>query len=260
VLSRQEVRALSPLPSPSDGDLAASFATISRSLYVAHSVEQTLHQIADLSVRTIDGCEAAAVSFVQGDAAVTPAWTAQSAFDVDTMQYTTGQGPCLDAIAEETTVYAFDLLTDRRWPIFGPLAARAGMRSVLSFCLFGESTLGALNLYSPLPHAFGATDRATGLIFATHAGVALAGATALEGATTALSTEVARLENLQGALASRQVIGRAEGILMQRELITADQAFDLLRRASQQLNTKLREVAQSVVDTGDLPHASDTRT
>lgn len=65
--------------------------------------------------------------------------------------------------------------------------------------------------------------------------------------------EIERLENLHGALASRQVIGRAEGILMQRELISADQAFYLLRRASQNLNTKLREVAQYVVDTGDLP-------
>jgi len=79
----------------------------------------------------------------------------------------------------------------------------------------------------------------------------------LEDANRALAVEIERLENLHGALASRQVIGRAEGILMQRELISADQAFDLLRRASQNLNTKLREVAQYVVDTGDLPRQQD---
>lgn len=176
------------------------------------------------------------------------------------MQYTTGQGPCLDAIAHGESVYADDLLTDPRWPSFGPMAADAGMRSLLSFCLFGEATLGALNLYAPLPRAFGATDRATGLIFATHAGVALAAAGELEDATEALAVETNRLANLHGALASRQVIGRAEGILMQRELISADQAFDLLRRASQHLNTKLQEVAQYVVDTGDVPHAPNEPT
>jgi GAF domain-containing protein len=187
-------------------------------------------------------------------------WTEPKVLDVDTMQYTTGQGPCLDAIAQGESVYADDLLTDSRWPTFGPMAAEAGLRSLLSFCLFGKKTLGALNLYAPIPRAFGATDRAKGLIFATHAGVALAAAGEIEDATQALAVETARLENLHGALASRQVIGRAEGILMQRELITADQAFDLLRRASQHLNTKLREVAQFVVDTGDVPHAPAEQT
>jgi predicted ATP-grasp superfamily ATP-dependent carboligase len=75
----------------------------------------------------------------------------------------------------------------------------------------------------------------------------------LESATEALAREMGKLENLQGALASRQVIGRAEGILMHRERITADEAFDLLRHASQNLNTKLRDVAQYVVDTGEVP-------
>jgi hypothetical protein len=133
------------------------------------------------------------------------------------------------------------------------MAAEAGMRSLLSFCLYGEATLGSLNLYGRLPQAFGIADRAKGLIFATHAGVALAAAAELEDATDALAVEVEKLRNLHGALASRQVIGRAEGILMHRELITADQAFDVLRQSSQHLNTKLREVAQYVVDTGDVP-------
>lgn len=165
----------------------------------------------------------------------------------------------MDAIAQEESFYAEDLSTDPRWPTFGPMAAEAGMRSLLSFCLSGTETLGALNLYAQLPRAFGATDRAKGLIFATHAGVALAAAEELEDATQSLAVEIQRLENLHGALASRQVIGRAEGILMQRELITSDQAFDLLRQASQQLNTKLREVAQYVVDTGHVPHSIDER-
>jgi GAF domain-containing protein len=240
-------------PEGQRSDLAASFAEISRELYSARTVHETLDRIVAFSVSTIESCSGAGISFVQGEEIVTPVWTQPKVREVDTMQYETGQGPCLDAIARGESFYAEDLLTDSRWPDFGPKAAEAGMRSLLSFCLFGKTTLGALNLYAQIPRAFGATDRAKGLIFATHAGVALAAARDIEDANEALAVEIARLEDLHGALASRQVIGRAEGILMQRELITADQAFDLLRRASQHLNTKLREVAQYVVDTGDLP-------
>lgn len=249
-----------PTHEPERGDLAASFAEISRALYAAHTVRETLQRIVMFSVGTIDGCSGAGISFVQGDEIVTPVWTESKVLEIDTMQYTTGQGPCLDAIAHGDSVYASDLLTDSRWPEFGPRAAEAGMRSLLSFCLMGERPLGALNLYAQTAHAFDATDRAKGLIFATHAGVALAAAQDVEDATHAMTVEIQRLENLHGALASRQVIGRAEGILMQREFITGDQAFDLLRRASQHLNIKLREVAQFVVDTGDLPQAPDDGT
>lgn len=245
------------MPDPERSDLAAGFAEISRSLYSAHTVYETLQRIVTFSVDTIDGCSGAGISFVQGDQIVTPVWTEPKVLEVDTMQYTTGQGPCLDAIAQGDTFYASDLRTDPRWPEFGPRAAEAGMRSLLSFCLMGEEPLGALNLYAQLPAAFGATDRAKGLIFATHAGVALAAAQDVEDAAQALTVEIQRLENLHGALASRQVIGRAEGILMQREVITGDQAFDLLRRASQHLNIKLREVAQYVVDTGEIPQRPD---
>lgn len=241
-------------PPPGDrSDIASTFADIARSLYAAGTVKETLQRIVDLSVETIDGCSGAGISFVAGENIVTPVWTEPVVLEVDEMQYLTGQGPCLDAIAQGQSFYADDLRSDDRWPAFGPMAAAAGMRSLLSFCLFGDTTLGALNLYARLPRAFGATDRGKALIFATHAGVALAAASELEQATQALGVELKRLEHLHEALASRQVIGRAEGILMQRELITADEAFDLLRRASQHLNTKLREVAQIVVDTGEVP-------
>ena len=234
------------------GDIAATFAAISRSLYAAGTVQETLQRIVDFSVLTIEGCTGAGISFMQGDEISTPVWTEPMVLEVDTMQYAAGQGPCLDAIAHGGSFYAEDLLTDPQWPSFGPMAAKAGMRSLLSFCLIGDAKLGALNLYSRLPLAFSITDRATALILAAHAGVALSAAEELEAAADALAAEIKRLEDLHGALASRQVIGRAEGILMQRDLITSDQAFDLLRRASQHLNIKLSEVAQGVVDTGDV--------
>jgi len=89
-------------------------------------------------------------------------------------------------------------------------------------------------------------DRAKGVILASLASVALNAAHSFE-------DEERRIENLHSALSSREVIGQAQGILMERERIAPDQAFDVLRRASQYLNIKLREVAQTLVDTGERP-------
>ena len=159
----------------------------------------------------------------------------------------TGEGPCLAVITEGLdSLYADDLREDTRWPAFGPRAVAAGLRSLLAFRLFADDTLGALSLYARLPRAYGATDRAAGLIFATHAGIALA-------AAQDRAQEALRAEHLAGGLVSREVIGQAQGILMEREGITAAQAFDVLCRASQHLNLKLRTVAQDLVDTGVRP-------
>jgi len=148
------------------------------------------------------------------------------------------------------SVYVDDLTDSPTWPRFGPLAAQAGLRSALAYRLFaGPETLGALLMYARLPGAFNATDRAQGLIFATHASMALSVA-------RSQATERGRTTNLQTALLSREIIGQAQGILMERERITADQAFDLLRRSSQHLNLKLRDVAQELVDTGAVPGES----
>ncbi len=126
------------------------------------------------------------------------------------------------------------------------------MRSVLALCLTGEGqAVGALNLYARFPLAFGAVDRARGLVLAGLAGLALSVAEAHD-------EELRRAENLRQALITRQLIGQAQGILMERERITAEQAFDILRRASQHLNTKLREVAQELVETGERPSTGNT--
>ena len=183
----------------------------------------------------------------------TPVFSGQIALEIDLVQYETNEGPCLDAISQEAMVDAQDLFDDARWPAFGPRAAALGMRSLLSFRLSGSDTLGALNLYAHLPRAYGVTDRTKALIFATHAGLALGAAEALEDAASAISTELLRVENLRSALVSREVIGQAQGILIQRERITPEQAFGVLRRASQHLNLKLREVAAYLVETGEVP-------
>ena len=138
-----------------------------------------------------------------------------------------------------------DLADDPRWVAFGPEAARAGVRSALALRLSDDASRGAaLILYARYPQAFGALDRAKGVILAAMAGLALSAAEAHEDEDR---------DTIQAALATREMIGRAEGILMEREHITADQAYDILRRASQHLNARIRDVAQVLVDTGRSP-------
>jgi GAF domain-containing protein len=168
------------------------------------------------------------------------------AAELDALQRRGGQGPGLDAMAGAATFYAEDLADDHRWPLFGPEAAARGVRSLLSLPLVGENPVGALNLYAQYPQAFGVIDRARGLLLAAVAGLALASARTHE-------DDERRSVNLQAALATRELVGQAQGILMERERITADQAFDILRRASQHLNRRLREVAQTLIETGERP-------
>lgn len=227
-------------------ELTANLSEVARALFAAGDVGDTLQAVVDQAVAAIDGCDFAGIFTVKGDEVATSVHTEPLVVEIDGLQQMTGEGPCLDAINQRTTVYAEDLADDDRWTNFAPEAAAAGARCALAYHLYAEGTLGALNLYARYPRAFGATDRAKGLIFATLSGLALGGAHSHE-------DEDRRADNLNQALATRELIGQAQGILMERERITSDQAFDILRRASQHLNIRLREVAQDLVDTGDRP-------
>jgi GAF domain-containing protein len=226
--------------------LLVDFSRTARVVFSATSAEDSLANVVRLAVATIEGCDYAGIFLVDGDSVTTPAHTDPIVAEVDILQHRTGEGPCLDAIAEGVTIYADDLGDDDRWPHFGPEAAKRGMRSLLAVPLLSDGTLGALNLYARYPRAFGAIDRARGLLLAALAALAFTAARTHE-------SEERRAANLQTALTTRELIGQAQGILMERERVTADEAFDILRRASQHLNRKLREVAQALVDTGEQP-------
>jgi GAF domain-containing protein len=227
-------------------DLAANFAETARILFTAGSVTDTLASVVELAVTTVDGCDSAGLFLLEGETVTTPVHTDSMVVDVDDLQRVTGEGPCLDAMAHRLIFYADDLPGDQRWPAFGPRAGAAGIRSVLALPLTDRAQEGALNLYARYPGAFGVVDRGKAVILVSLAALAL---------STAHSNEVVdrQTDNLHHALKTREMIGQAEGILMQRERISADEAFDILRRASQYLNLKLREVAQHLVDTGEGP-------
>ncbi|MHB1487791.1 MAG: GAF and ANTAR domain-containing protein [Acidimicrobiales bacterium] len=236
-------------------ELAGNFSETIQALFSAGSTSDTLQRVVDLAVETIDGCDFAGIFVLDGDAVTTPVHTDPVVIEIDALQHRAGEGPCLDAIAEGGAFYADDLagnLADgSRWPRFGPQATSAGIRSILALSLSANGTLGALNLYAWYPQAFGVIDRAKGLMLASLAGLALSYAATHD-------AEDRRAANLQAALQSREVIGQAQGILMERERITPAQAFDILRRASQHLNIKLRDVAQALVDTGERPRTGSS--
>lgn len=227
-------------------ELSRNVAETAQILFTAGNVTETLASVVDVAVATIDGCDFAGVFLLDGNIVTTPAHTDPVVIEVDTLQHQSGEGPCLDAIAIRTVFYAEDLSTDLRWPAFAPLAAAAGIRSALALPLSAGAQLGAVNLYARFPIAFGVMDRAKAAILVSLASLALSAANTHE-------DEARRILSFQTALSGREIIGEALGILMEREKISADQAFDILRRASQHLNIKLREVAQNLVDTGEDP-------
>lgn len=224
----------------------ADFSEVARTLFGAGSVDDTLALVVDLAVTAIEGCDFAGLFRMEDGLVTTSAHSAPIVVEADALQTLTGEGPGVDVMAHGSPVYAADLADDLRWPNFGPRAYELGMRSLLALPLLDKGLYRALNLYATYPSAFGALDRARGLLLASLAALAL---------STALTHEAEQqhTDNIIAALATRELIGQAQGILMERDRITADQAFDLLRRASQHLNIKLRVVASKLIETGERP-------
>jgi hypothetical protein len=222
---------------PSALQLAHEYAAIAREFVGEADLEALLHRICTLAVAHIAGSEHAGVSLVEAKhALVTHRATGEIPEQFERLQFETGQGPCLDAIRQHEIVEVADLTTEGRWPEFAPVAVeRTGVRSMVSFRLFvWADTIGALNVYSTLPGAFEApgTSVELGSIFASHAAVAL--------------SDRRSLERLHAALATRETISMAMGLLMGRQGIGREEAFDVLRRASQRMNVKLRDIAEQV--------------
>ena len=218
-----------------DVELAETFAQVARALLDEHDVDSTLDRVCKLAVDTVDACEAAGISIAEGKKVSSRSTTNDLPRMVDEIQSETQQGPCVDAIKEHEVFVTGSLSQEARWPAFAQRAHTAtGIESILSLRLFAsEDTFGSLNLYSSKRDAFDDADIAVGSVFAAHAAVALATAR--------------REEQLEGTAGSRDLIGMAKGIVMARQGVSEAEAFDILRRASQRMNVKLRELADRVV-------------
>lgn len=230
----------------SSEELAARFARVSRELVTAGRLQPTLDRLVDLATATVDGCDHAGITLAFDRQLHTAAATHEVVEEVDELQVSLDEGPCLDAMADRRVCGIGDLSLDSRWPRWSPEAVARGIRGVLSFRLFlGDETLGALNLYAAEADAFDPVDADFGIVFASHAAVAI-------GCSRVAEQGAEELVELRGALRSRELIGQAKGVLMERHRLTSEQAFDRLREASQRRNRKLREVAEHLVHSGEL--------
>jgi GAF domain-containing protein len=233
--------------------LVSTFAAIARDLAGSLSPFATLQRIVDAAPRVVPSCDAASVSVVHGEAVETPAWSAPRAAELDTLQYASGEGPCLDAISKAEVVYAADLASDERWPSFGPRSAAAGAHSLLSVRLGTKAATASLNMYADPPGAYDDEDRNAAVAFAAHAGFAYEAVARIDGLGRELAAERRRLRALQRALPSRGVVALAEGILMQQNRTTAELAFAALRDAALRTGKDVAEIADYVVRTRRLP-------
>ena len=186
------------------------------------------------------GCTGAAITLLQNGVVSVPVHSDDVAGRVGGAQQSTGEGPCVETSRDEVTLRSDDLRDDARWPHWGAVAVANGVSSVMSFQLFVEAhSMGALDVYGREPNIFDDEAEDIGLLLAAHAGVALAGSR--------------KIGNLRIAVHNRDVIGQAKGILMERHKISAAQAFDRLVVASQTSHRKLRDVADHLAETGELP-------
>lgn len=222
-------------------DLATRLTGIARMLQGQGGEQETMDAIVRSAVGTVPGAEHAGIMTVLGRREVrTVATTGELPCEVDQAQFDVGEGPCLRALFDERVVSVPDLARESRWPAFSARAVALAVGSMLSFQLFvQDDDLGALNLYASDAHAFGDESEHVGGLFAGHAAIALATAQ--------------QRDHLGEAVRTRDLIGQAKGILMERHRLTADQAFAVLARASQLTNTKLRDIAEKLTRTGELP-------
>lgn len=223
------------------GDLAEELSDFAREAERQDDPLDTLATIVQAAVELVPGADEGSVTVVVARSRVTSeAALGDLPRTLDALQERSGQGPCLDAVYAQQTVCVPDLASETRWPHFTVDAVAAGAAGLLAFQLYVEGdNLGALNLYSRQVGAFDEESGRVGALFAAHAAVAYSAARKHAG--------------LERSIATRQVIGQAQGILIERHKITTDQAFAMLVQASQHHNVKLRDIAETLVETGVFP-------
>lgn len=221
-------------------ELAATFSEVARVLLAEGDEAATLDKICHLAVATIEGCECAGISLLHDGIVESHISTDPAPRRLDEIQSETQEGPCVDAITEHEVFLTGDLRCEDRWTAFSRRAHdETGVTSVLALRLYvDELTMGALNLYSTDRNAFDDHDVAVGAVFASHAAVAM--------------HDNRTRSDLEARADTHDVVGMAKGLLMAREGVSPDEALDILRRASQRANVKLRTIASDVVE-GNRP-------
>lgn len=217
-------------------EVAEVMSEVAAALQSPMDLDETLELITRSAADTIPGIIEASISITTKDREIkTLAPTGLLVTRADHLQYELGEGPCLDAALDDPIVAVNDLAADPRWPDFGPKAAALGFGSQVAFQFRAEPHVrGALNLYALEPNSIDQDSIQLGSMFAGQIAVAMGWAR--------------QDQTMTEALATRNVIGQAVGIVMERYQVDSDRAFAFLVRLSQTRNTKLRTVATALVD------------
>jgi GAF domain-containing protein len=218
-------------------DLAVRMAELARAIAAPRTLEQIFNDVTAAAVELVPGADAAGVLLVRrGGKFESMADTDGLVAELDKLQQDFGEGPCAEAALQHTIVRSDDLRSESRWPRYAPAAVQLGVLSGLSFKLYtADRTAGALNLFGFQADVWDTDDETTGAVLAAHAAAAI----------LAKSQD----EQMQVALSTRDRIGQAKGIIMERYGVDDVRAFDMMRRLSQESQMKLAEVAQRIIET-----------
>jgi GAF domain-containing protein len=222
---------------PSDPTLAMRMAELARALAAPQTTGAVLQEVTAAAVELIPGAHTAGILLIgKGGRFESLAGTDGVPHELDELQHTLQEGPCLDAAMHEDVVRTDDFRRETRWPAYSAAAQRIGVLSGLSFRLYTQKrTAGALNLFGYEATEWDDERMTVGSILAAQAVAALAA--------------TVESEQLRSAVRSRDRIGQAKGIIMERFTVDDVAAFDMLRRLSQEGNTPLIDIAQRVIDT-----------
>ena len=221
-----------------DAESLLELATI---VYSGETLQSVLERVTQVAKRSLHGADEVSVTLIRDEKPFTAAFTGQLALDADEMQYERGYGPCMDAGRAGIVLRIEDMRREERWPDYAAAVRARGVLSSLSVPLpIQDRYIGALNIYSRLPEAFGDSAIDAGRLIASYAAVAVHNAQTFTQAS-ALAADLAK------AMESRAVIEQAKGIVMHEQRCSADDAFALLTKVSQQANIKLRDIAAEMV-------------
>ena len=211
---------------------------------VDRSLPEVLGDIVAIAARGIPGAEASSITLLRAEKAYTAAHSGEMALAADELQYAHGYGPCMDAGRGGVLLRIDDMRTETRWPdyVAHVLTATPVLSSLSVPLPYQGSAIGALNNYSTKPAAFASPES---LRAGTDVAEVIAVAVANADAHAQLFDQA---RNMRVAMESRAVIEQAKGVLMAQRHVDAEQAFEILREASQRYNRKLRDIAAGIVE------------
>lgn len=230
-------------PGALTADPATVFAALAEIIYQGSDATQMYAAICVAATLIVPGCDHASLLVKRGDRYVTVGASSRLAHHIDDLERRAGDGPCIDAIEEETPQIEPDLTTPSQWPLFSAvLVADTPVRGAMGFRLLIDKRKGAaLNLFSETPNLFDSESAGRAAVLASFASVAINAIAQGEDASS-----------LRRGLLSNREIGKAVGMLMMLHDMSEDDAFNLLRRHSQGLNVKLADVARKVIEARGL--------